>query len=117
VSIMSYCDDITLISSSIHDMNRLLRICGDYAKDWKLEFSINKCNWTCFGKEVYNDAKFTFQNQELCYSENVIHLGLPIGSREFVNNYLKEKFYFIFIVLLFFFFFFNIHVMVLFFNK
>jgi hypothetical protein len=34
-------------------MNRLLRICGDYAKDWKLEFSINKCNWTCFGKEVF----------------------------------------------------------------
>jgi hypothetical protein len=73
-------------------MNRLLRICGDYAKDWKLEFSINKCNWTCFGKEVYNDAKFPLQNQELCYSENVIHLGLPIGSREFVNNHLKEKF-------------------------
>ena len=92
VSIICYCDDITLISSSIHDMNRLLRICGDYAKDWKLEFSINKCNWTCFGKEVFNDAKFTLQNQELCYSENVIHLGLPIGSREFVNNHLKGKF-------------------------
>jgi hypothetical protein len=73
-------------------MNRLLRICGDYAKDWKLEFSINKCNWTCFGKEVFNDAKFTLQNQKLCYSENVIHLGLPIGSREFVNNHLKGKF-------------------------
>jgi hypothetical protein len=92
VSIICYCDDITLISSSIHDMNRLLRICGDYAKDWKLEFSINKCNWTCFGKEVFNDAKFTLQNQKLCYSENVIHLGLPIGSREFVNNHLKGKF-------------------------
>jgi retron-type reverse transcriptase len=62
VSIICYCDDITLISSSIHDMNRLLRIRGDYAKDWKLEFSINKCYWTCFGREVFNDAKFTLQN-------------------------------------------------------
>jgi hypothetical protein len=43
-------------------------------------------------QRFFNDAKFTLQNQELCYSENVIHLGLPIGSREFVNNHLKEKF-------------------------
>ena len=52
VSIICYCDDITLIISSIYDMNKLLKICGDYAKDWKLEFSINKCNWTLFGKEL-----------------------------------------------------------------
>ena len=73
-------------------MNKLLRICGDYAKDCKLELSINKCNWTCFGKEVYYDPKFSLENQELCYSENVIHLGLPIGSRELINNHIKENF-------------------------
>ena len=39
-----------------------------------------------------NDAKFSLQDQELFYSENVIHLGLPIDTRDFVNNHLKEKF-------------------------
>ena len=92
VSIISYCDDITLVSSSIIEMNKLLDICGAYAKIWKLEFNTEKCNWLVFGNEIYTDAKFILNNKELIKVDHTTHLGLPIGSREFVNNHIKEKF-------------------------
>ena len=92
VSIVSYCDDITLISPSISEMNLLLEMCGGYASKWKLEFSLNKCNWLVFGKEIYKDAIFILNKQQLTRVDDALHLGLPIGSREFVNSYLKEKF-------------------------
>jgi hypothetical protein len=47
-SIICYCDDITLISSSVSEMNKLLGLCGEYAKLWKVEFSVEKFNWTVF---------------------------------------------------------------------
>jgi len=37
VSIICYCDDITLISSTFSEMNKLLGLCDEYAKLWKLE--------------------------------------------------------------------------------
>ena len=34
VSIICYCNDISIISSSISEMNKLLELCGEYAKKW-----------------------------------------------------------------------------------
>jgi hypothetical protein len=73
-------------------MNKLLGLCDEYTKLWKLEFSVEKCNWTVFGKENFEGAKFYLNSREINRVDNVIHLGLPIGSREYRNNYLKEKF-------------------------
>ena len=36
VSVISYCDDITLLNSSIYQMNELLSMCGAYADKWRL---------------------------------------------------------------------------------
>ena len=63
-----------------------------YARKWKLEFNTEKCNWLVFGNEIYTDAKFFLSDKELTRVDQTTHLGLPIGSRTFVNNYTKEKF-------------------------
>ena len=42
VSVISYCDDITLLSSSIFQTNELLSMCGAYADKWRIEFSVDK---------------------------------------------------------------------------
>ena len=63
-SIICYCDDITLICSSINEMNKLLGLYGKYAKLWKLDFSVEKCNWTVFGKENFEGAKFYLNSRE-----------------------------------------------------
>jgi hypothetical protein len=92
VSILCYCDDIILISSSIYQMNQLLGMCGKFALSWKFEFNIKKCNWMVFGNEVYNDSEFFLNGKKLDKIENTIHLGLPIGDKLFVNKFLKDKF-------------------------
>ncbi len=52
-SIICYCDDITLLSSNVSEMNKILGLCGEYAKLWKLEFIVEKCNSTVFGKKNF----------------------------------------------------------------
>ena len=45
-----------------------------------------------FGKEIYNDAEFRLHGEILEKVDNVVHLGLPIGDKVTVNNFLKDKF-------------------------
>ena len=67
-------------------------MCGAYANKWKIEFSVDKCNWLVFGKELYDDGEFILNGVKIRKEQNSIYLGLPIGEKAFVNDFLKEKF-------------------------
>ena len=53
-------------------MNKLLGLCDEYTKLWKLEFSVEKCNWTVFGKENFEGAKFYLNSKEIKILEKLI---------------------------------------------
>ncbi len=47
ISLISYCDDLIILSPLVKHVNRILNLCGEYAGKWKLIFNTNKCNGTC----------------------------------------------------------------------
>ena len=45
VCIVAYCDDITLLSPVVSQINTLLNVCNEYSQNCRLDFNIKKCNW------------------------------------------------------------------------
>ena len=45
ISLISYCDNLIILSPYVNHVNILLQMCSDYAKKWKLIFNTYKCNW------------------------------------------------------------------------
>ena len=45
INIISYCDDLIIISPSIFEINKLLEICNNFANKWKIVLNSEKCNW------------------------------------------------------------------------
>ena len=44
VSLISYCDDLIIISPLVCHGNKILKLCDDFASKWKLVFNINICH-------------------------------------------------------------------------
>jgi retron-type reverse transcriptase len=55
ISIVSYCDDIVLLSSTTSHLERLLDECQSYASSWKLEFNARKSVYMEMGKYNSNN--------------------------------------------------------------
>ena len=50
----AYADDITLFSTTVSGLQRLIDICQVYAKTWRFNFGIKKTKCVTFGKNLYN---------------------------------------------------------------
>jgi hypothetical protein len=92
VSLISYCDDLIILSPCIKHVGQLLKICSNYAEKWKLVFNINKCNWYQHGDRTLNNHEFILNNNKLNRVNNLTHLGLPIGNQIHVENFFSDKF-------------------------
>jgi hypothetical protein len=91
VSIIGYCDDIMLMSSSSKDMNELLEKCADFARTWKMEFNPKKSNYTCFGAKFSNND-IHMERVTIPLTRNFVYLGLPIGDDEYKSKFIDDKF-------------------------
>jgi hypothetical protein len=91
VSIVAYCDDILLISPTVCHMNRLVDACYHFSVNWKMEFNPTKSLLTCFGNKT-NNFNVSMNGQKIPYGKNFIYLGLPIGDKNFINEYIEKKF-------------------------
>ncbi len=52
--VLGFCDDISLLSPIIQDLQKLLNICGNYGNNWGIEFNLPKCQFTVFGSNRFN---------------------------------------------------------------
>ncbi|RNA23986.1 RNA-directed DNA polymerase from mobile element jockey [Brachionus plicatilis] len=92
LSIMAYCDDIVLVSSSHKQIELLLAECAEYARTWKLEFNASKSTATSFYKtKIYYDSKFCLDGRVIPNVSGFIYLGLPIGDTEYINEFIESK--------------------------
>ena len=90
--IIVYADDILLISSVETHMQILINTCSDYGRDWALKFNPGKSSFISFGRKMYTDTKFTLNNEDLPYTENLKYLGIVFNSRLDFNSFAIEKF-------------------------
>ena len=82
VGLLSYCDDLVILSPLMSHINLILKNCEVYAEKWKLVFNTKKCNWYIHGKGAIRNLKFVLNRKKLGKVDGQIHLGLPIGNRK-----------------------------------
>ena len=88
-SILAYCDDLLLISSVESHMNSMLDFCHNYACDWKLKFNAKKS--VSYSIKKTNLSEFVLGDCIILVSNGFIYLGLPIGSKYYVEEYFCNK--------------------------
>jgi hypothetical protein len=66
--ILGFCDDISLLSPIIEDLQKLLNICGNYGNNWGIEFNLPKCKFTVFGSNRFNNTILLLNNLPLAYT-------------------------------------------------
>ena len=92
VSLISYCDDLIILSPSVIHADKILKVCEDYANNWKLILNVNKCNWYIHGISLVKTPNFMINDQLLENVSNIIHLGLPIGNQQHIEDFFNAKF-------------------------
>ena len=45
VGLISFCDDLIILSPYASHVNNILKLCEIYSKNWKLVLNLNKCYW------------------------------------------------------------------------
>jgi hypothetical protein len=69
-------DDLNLLSPCSKELQTLPYICNDYGYDWALEFNPEKCKFTVFGTQRFNETRLYINNSLLKYTNSLEYLGL-----------------------------------------
>ena len=91
MSILGYCDDLTLMSPSYKHMYELLEVCDRFTLTWKLEFNGKKSIAGHFGEKTDGCVDFFIDGERIPNVKAFIHLGLPIGNVKDVFNFFDDK--------------------------
>jgi len=91
-NVTGYCDDLILLSPLKSHLRELLRICEKYACDWRMKFNPLKSTIYCSNSECMLNVDFSLSGGFLRKVENFEYLGLPIGSRRYVDEFFEAKF-------------------------
>ena len=95
MSIVAYCDDIILLSSTKAGLQKLLNKCSEFGCKWKLNFNPSKSVVMCLSGSQCSDLSINnlvLGGRNLESVKNMIYLGLPIGDYRFSECYWDEKF-------------------------
>ena len=92
VSIIVYADDIILISSIDSHLQKLLDLCSNFSKLWRLNFNSNKSNIVEFGKQFFKNSIFFLDEKIIPKTNNIIYLGVLIDNKFDFNGNTIVKF-------------------------
>jgi hypothetical protein len=74
-------------------MVRLIKICEEYARKWKIEFNPKKSVSVTFNNKGETERyMFKMCEDNIPCVNGFIYLGLPIGNNEFIDTFLEEAF-------------------------
>ena len=60
--LVSYLDDILLISPNDYQLQKLLDICGEHGEMWRIKFNSLKSNIIEFGIQFFDNSEFYLNN-------------------------------------------------------
>jgi hypothetical protein len=91
-SIIVYADDIILLSPVDSHLQKLLNICDDYSKSWRMRFNAKKSNLIEFGPQFFKNSNFYINDSLITYVEEITYLGVKINNKLNFNENAIEKF-------------------------
>ena len=77
---LSYADDITIMCPSLGGLNKMLKICHNFAQSNSIIFNNKKNVCIKFGKEIVNNEKAMLDTHVLKWLDKVKHLGNFINT-------------------------------------
>ena len=92
ISIIVYADDIILLSPVDSHLQRLLDICEEYSKFWRIKFNTNNSNVIAFGPQFFKNSQFYLNNTVIPKTDEITYLGVKINNKLNFNEISIEKF-------------------------
>jgi len=81
---LCYADDLALLCPTRSYMNKLLKICGEFASEYGLKFNSTKSVFMSFNVDV--DVSFELNSSPNPIANSALHLGHTIGGCSNYNN-------------------------------
>ena len=90
---LSYADDITIICPSSRGLNKMLKICNEFAQSNKIIFNSKKTICIKFGDKHITPEKAFLNSECLSWTDNIRHLGnyIDCGNRDMVDCGKKKE--------------------------
>jgi hypothetical protein len=91
-SVISFCDDLNLLSTTIKQAQELLDICSEYGVKWKLKFNPNKSKVIEFGKRIFKSLNLQINKMKIDRVSEMKILGYWFNESMNNNDYLVRNF-------------------------
>jgi hypothetical protein len=92
VSTIVYADNIVLLSPVDSHLQRLLDICDEFSKNWRIRFNAKKSNIMEIGPQFFKNSTFFINNNLISKVDEIIYLGVKINNKLSFNDHAIEKF-------------------------
>jgi hypothetical protein len=92
VSTLVYADDIVLLSPVDSHLQKLLDICDEFSKNWRIRFNAKKSNIMEIGPQFFKKSTFYINNNLIPKVDEIIYLGVKINNKLNFNDHAIEKF-------------------------
>ena len=83
-------DDMVLVSYSKNGLERMLKICYEYANRWRFLYNASKCSVLVYNKKTEETSTFYLGHDRLPASDKYTHLGIECNSFLTTNNAIHD---------------------------
>ena len=77
-----YADDMAVLAPSIHGLQSLLKICGDYCLEWDIALNAKKSKNMTFGKKIAISHNVLLNGKAIDWVTDWIYLGVHLKSNK-----------------------------------
>ena len=92
INSVAYADDVTLLSSTVTGLQKLVNICSEFASTWRIKFGIKKSKCITLGKPLLKCMpKVYLNNDELPFSEEVDILGINFQNKDTFGGHIEKR--------------------------
>ena len=82
-SVLIYADDIALLTPTRNAMQKLLKICEEFGKDYCLNYNPDKSETIIFGNSSFN-CNLTLNNENIKQVNRIVHLGHVMKNDRYI---------------------------------
>ena len=90
--LVSYLDDILLISPNDYQLQKLLDICGKYGEIWRVKFNPLKSNIIEFGIQFFDNSEFYLNKRIIPKVDMLKYLGVYLNKNLDFGTLASDKF-------------------------
>ena len=90
VGSLFWADDVVLLANDEHELNRMLELAAQYAREWKLSFNHDKSNVLIVGQRTSKDKLWKLGNEYISEVDSYKYLGVNISRNLTDHCHIEE---------------------------